>query len=138
MSFTEEELKKQESDVRFNLVIVFIPIAIMLFAIFYYQSNSIDYIKEKYEQSKAIEVNTLIVKKIQDGNYSRASKYVLLQNHHKELVTNEIYFKVSIGNKVVKRKGEDSIYYYTKNGEILIVDYNKVQREEYQNAIKKK
>ena len=136
MNFSEEELEKQKSEVGFNLFLVFIPIAIMLFAIFYYQSNSVNYTQEKYKKAKAVEISGSIIKKIQDGDYPRASRYVLLQNYRKELVTNEIYYKVNIGDKVLKRKGEDSIYYYLKNGEILVEDYNKFERERYQNALK--
>ncbi|MEL1255175.1 hypothetical protein AAEO57_15400 [Flavobacterium sp. DGU38] len=33
MNFTEEELEKQEKEIRFNLFLVFVPIAVMLFII---------------------------------------------------------------------------------------------------------
>jgi hypothetical protein len=138
MNFTEEELEKQDSEILFNLRLVFIPIAIMLFAVFYYQSNSVDYTLEKYKNSKAVELNGIIIKKKQDGDYSRSPKYVFFENYHKELVTNETYYKVNIGDKVIKRNGEDSIYFYLKNGEIIVEDYNKFEREQYQSAIEDK
>lgn len=137
MSFTEEELEKQEKEIRFNLFLVFIPITVMLFIIGYYQSNSVDYIRTQYEKSQAVEFNGTIIKKVEEGDYPRAPRYILLENYHKEPVSSEIYLKVNIGDSVVKRKGEDSVYYYLKKGGIIVKDYNKLEREEYQKAIKK-
>ncbi len=48
MNKSEQELEKQEFEVRRNLVYVFIPIAIILLIIFIFQNNSLDYKREKY------------------------------------------------------------------------------------------
>lgn len=137
MSFTEEELEKQAKEIRFNLLLVFIPIFVMLFIIGYYQSNSVDYVRIQYQNSQAVEFNGTIIKKAEEGDYSRATRYILLENYHKEPVSSEIYDKVNIGDSAVKRKGEDSVYYYLKIGAIIAKDYNKFEREEYQKAIKR-
>jgi hypothetical protein len=48
MNQSEQELEKQESEVKKNLAYVFVPIAIILVSISIYQSNSLDYKREKF------------------------------------------------------------------------------------------
>lgn len=135
--FSEKELYKQESEIRKKLFLVFIPIAIILIIITSYQSNSLNYNKEKYEKSRNLEFNGKVIKKKEEGNYSRAKRYVILDDYHKEIVSNHIYGKISIGDSVFKKAGNDSIHFILNNGEIIIEDYNKFLRDNYFDLLNK-
>lgn len=137
MSYTEEELKKQESEVKRKLFYVFVPIAIMIFVMCYYQANSLNYNKRKYLESKNIEFKGKVIRKREEGDYPRAGRFVLLDDYHEEGVSNDIYCKVAIGDFVVKKKGDDSVYFHLKNGEVVIEDYNQGLREDYLELSKK-
>nr|WP_315210618.1 hypothetical protein [uncultured Flavobacterium sp.] len=131
MNKSEQELEKQESEIRKNLAYVFIPIAIILVIIFIYQNNSLDYKKEKYLESKKAEFNGTITAKKEDGDYTRAPRFMILNNHNKVRIPNEIYYQINVGDSVYKEKGRDSAYYYLKNGKVLIEDCNEYIREDY-------
>lgn len=131
MTNSAPELKKQESEIRKNLAYVFIPIAILLAILFFYQNNSLDYQKKEYTISKNFEFNGKVVEKKQDGDYYRASKYILLNTNRKIQIPNEIYYEIQIGDSAYKKKGKDSAYYCLKNGKILIEDRCKFIREKY-------
>ena len=51
MNKSDQELKKQETEISKNLAYVFVPIAIVLLIIAIYQNNSLDYKREKYFES---------------------------------------------------------------------------------------
>lgn len=127
----EEELEKQESEIRKKILLVFIPVVIIIFIIGFYQSHSIEHNKEKYSNSRRVSFSGKIIKKEREGDYSRAAKYILLENYHKEIVDNMTYYKVDIGDSVYKKKDSDSLYFCLKNGGIVIKDYNKDLREKY-------
>jgi len=110
----------------------------MVCAIGYYQSNSFDYNKRRYLESHNVEFKGKVIKKRQEGNYPRAGRFVLLDNFHEERVSNDIYQKVTIGDFVIKKKGEDSVYYHLKNGKVLIEDYNQYLRKKYLEVSKNK
>lgn len=128
---TQEVLGKQESEIKKKLQLVFIPIVIMAFAIYFYQSNSLGFNKDRYLKSRKFSFAGKVIKKKQDGDYPRAERYVLLEDYHKEILTNDIYYKINIGDSVYKKKDSDSVYFCLKSGEILIRDYNKTLREKY-------
>jgi hypothetical protein len=135
---SEKELNKQESEIKKKLFLVFISIAIMLIIITYYQSNSLNINKVKYEKSRNLEFSGKVIKKKQEGDYPRAARHILLDNYHKERVSNYIYGKISIGDSVFKRTGSDSIHFILNNGEIIIEDYNKFLRDNYYELLNKK
>ena len=134
----KEELKKQESDINKSLFIVFIPIAIMLFIISSYQSNSLDYNKERYLKSRNKEFDGIVIKKRQEGDYVRAERFILLNNYHEERIKNRTYNKIEIGDSVYKKSGSDSVYFCLKNGEILVEDYNEFLRKKYFKILNEK
>ena len=131
MNESEQELEKQESEVKKNLAYVFVPIAIILVTISIYQSNSLDYKREKYLESKKTEFNGKITDKKEDGDYTRASRFMILNGSYQVRIPNEIYYQINIGDSVYKEYGKDSAYYYLKNGKVLIDDCNKYLREDY-------
>lgn len=138
MNKSEQELEKQESEVRRNLAYVFIPIAIMLVIIFIYQNNSLDYKREKYLESKKIEFNGEIIAKKEDGDYNRAPRFMILNDYSEIRIPNEIYYQINVGDLVYKERGKDSVYYYLKNGIVLIQDCNEYIREDYLKLKSKK
>ena len=131
MNNSEKELKEQESEMRRKLAYVFIPIAVLLAILFFYQNNSLDFQEKEYMKSKNFEFNGKVTKRIQDGNYHRASKYILLNTYRKIQIPNEVYSEIQIGDSAYKKKGQDSAYYSLKNGKILIEDRCKYIREKY-------
>lgn len=126
-----KELENQESEIRKNLFLVFIPIVIIIAFISLYQSNSIEYNKRKYEKSRNEEFHGKVIRKREEGDYVRAGRFVLLNSYHEERVDNDIYAKISVGDSVIKQKGKDSVYFFFKNGQFAIKDYNKFLRENY-------
>ena len=135
--FSKKELDEQESEIGKKLFLVFIPIVVMLIIITFYQSNSLDINKKKYEKSRNLEFSGKVIKKRQEGDFTRAERYVILDDYHKEIVSNYVYGKISIGDLVFKKKGSDSIHYIFKNGEIIIEDYNKFLRDNYYKLLNK-
>ena len=138
MNTSEQELEKQESEIKKNLAYVFIPIAIMVVIISIYQNNSLDYKREKYLESKTTEFNGKITAKREDGDYTRASRFMILNDYNEINIPNEIYYQIKIGDSVYKERGKDSAYYYLKNGKVLIQDCNKYIREDYLKLKSKK
>jgi len=138
MNKSEQELEKQEAEVRKNLAYVFIPIAIILVIIIVYQNNSVDYKREKYLESKKTEFNGKITAKKKDGNYTRAPRFMILNDYNEVRIPNEIYYQINIGDSVYKEIGKDYAYYYLKNGKVLIEDCNEYIRKDYLKLKSKK
>ena len=135
---SEKELEKQERDIKKALLKVFIPIVIVLAPIIYYQENDIERVKKEYEKIKNEEYSGLVVEKKEDGDYPRAARYVFLKDYRKIYVSNSLYSKISVNDSVSKKNGSDSIFFYLKNGEVVIEDNNEFRREKYFNLLKKK
>lgn len=131
MRTTEQEIQKQETEIRKNLAFVFVPITLIVFMIYIYQSNSLDYKRKKYLNSKKIEFNGVITAKKEDGDYTRAARFIILNDFKKVTIPNEVYYSVKIGDSVYKERGKDSAFYYLSNGKIVIEDCNKYLREDY-------
>ncbi|WP_428742775.1 hypothetical protein [Tenacibaculum sp.] len=131
MFYSEEELKEQEIQVSSKLYLVFIPIFIICGLLGYFQVNSLDCNKRRYENNRELYFKGIVIDKRKEGDYRRARKYVVLDSYHEEQVDNFIYKKISVGDSVVKGKGSDSIYFYFKTGKVIIQDYNKAYREKY-------
>jgi hypothetical protein len=136
MSYSEKEIEKQESEIRKKIFLVFIPIIIMVIIIGYFQLNSISHNKEKYENNRKIEFNGKVIKKRQEGEFTRAARFLILDNYYEQRVENWIYNKISLGDSVYKKTESDSIFFMLKNGEIIIEDYNKHLREKYLDLLR--
>ena len=132
------ELEKQESVIRFNLLLVFVPIAIMIIIIANYQSNSLEVNKAKYLESRNNKFNGIVIEKRQEGDYIRAGRFVILDNYQEERVENNTYSRIEIGDSVYKKSGSDSVYFHLKNGEIIIEDNNEFLRNNYYELLNKK
>ena len=138
MNKSDQELKKQETEISKNLAYVFVPIAIVLLIIAIYQNNSLDYKREKYFESKQTEFKGKITAKKEDGDYTRAPRFMILNDYNEVRIPNEIYYQINVGDSVYKERGKDSAYYFLKNGKVLIQDCNKYLREDYLKVKRKK
>ena len=137
MNKSDQELKKQGTEISKNLAYVFVPIAIVLLIIAIYQNNSLDYKREKYFESKQTEFKGKITAKKEDGDYTRAPRFMILNDYNEVRIPNEIYYQINVGDSVYKERGKDSAYYFLKNGKVLIQDCNEYLREDF-FCIKKK
>lgn len=131
MNKSEQELKKQETEISKNLAYVFVPIAIVLLTIAIYQNNSLDYKREKYFESKQTELKGKITAKKEEGDYTRAPRFMILNDYNEIRIPNKIYYQIDVGDSVYKEIGKDSAYYFLKNGKVLIQDCNEYLREDY-------
>ena len=138
MNKSDQELKKQETEISKNLAYVFVPIAIVLLIIAIYQNNSLDYKREKYFESKQTEFKGKITAKKEDGDYTRALRFMILNDYNEVRIPNEIYYQINVGDSVYKERGKDSAYYFLKNGKVLIQDCNEYLREDYLKVKRKK
>ena len=138
MNKSDQELKKQEDEISKNLAYVFVPIAIVLLIIAIYQNNSLDYKREKYFESKQTEFKGKITAKKEDGDYTRAPRFMILNDYNEVRIPNEIYYQINVGDSVYKERGKDSAYYFLKNGKVLIQDCNEYLREDYLKVKRKK
>ena len=138
MNKSEQELKKQETEIRKNLAYVFVPTAIVLLIIAIYQNNSLDYKREKYFESKQTEFKGKITAKKEEGDYTRAPRFMILNDYNEVRIPNEIYYQINVGDSVYKERGKDSAYYFLKNGKVLIQDCNEYLREDYLKVKRKK
>ncbi|MDO5986691.1 hypothetical protein Q4Q39_04650 [Flavivirga amylovorans] len=131
-------MEKQEKDIKKAVLKVFILIIAILAPIIYYQENDVDRVKKEYEKIKNEEYYGHVIKKKEDGDYLRASRYIFLKDYRKIYVSNDLYSRISVDDSVSKVKGCDSIYFYLKSGEIVIEDNNEFKREKYFNLLEKK
>jgi len=138
MNKSEQELKKQETEISKNLAYVFVPIAIVLLIIAIYQNNSLDYKREKYFESKQTEFKGKIIAKKEEGDYASAPRFMILNDYNEVRIPNEIFYQINVGDSVYKERGKDSAYYFLKNGKVLIQDCNEYLREDYLKLKRKK
>lgn len=135
--FTEKELEEQESTIRKYIFIGFTPVIIIIVIIFLYTTNSLDYNKKKYFNSRNTEIKGIVIYKYEEGDYPRANRRITLDTNFETYLYKEDYLQVSIGDSVIKRKGSDSIIFYLKDSSIITKDYNKYLREKYYELLKK-
>jgi len=76
----EDELNKQEWEIKKSLLMVFIPIIILvIIPISYYQLNSLEKAEERFNKVNQQEYSGVVKKKKENGDYPRASRWVLLE-----------------------------------------------------------
>ena len=114
---------------------VFVLIGLLIVFVGVYQSNALEYSKKKYLERRNKEFYGKVILKREKGDYIRARRSVVLDSHYEQLVYNELYYKIQIGDSICKNKGNDSIFYYLKSGEIIIDDYCKHLREKYESLL---
>lgn len=136
MNCSETELESQEKEIRKMVLLVLVPIAIMMFIIVKIQDNSLDYNRNKYLDCKNKDFKGTVISKREEGDYTRAGRFVALNPVYEHLVQNETYYKIQIGDSVAKIKGNDTTFFYLKTGEILFEDGCKFTRERYENLLK--
>ncbi|WP_299780853.1 hypothetical protein [uncultured Formosa sp.] len=132
------ELEIQNKEIKKVLFIVGLPILVFAILYVYYQNNNLELVKKEYEKIRSEEYYGRVIKKLEDGDYPRANRYVILKNNRKVNVSNELYNKIAINDSVSKSKDCDSIYFYLIKGEIVIQDDNAFERDNYLNLLNKK
>ena len=138
MSNTDLDIKKQGFEIKKNLAYLFIPIGIFVAIVIVYQNNSLDYNKKRYLEGHTIEFSGKVIKTMKDGDNYRDNKYIVIAPYRKIQIPSEIFYEISIGDSVYKKKGEDTTYYQLKSGKILLENRNKYPREAYLKLIKDK
>ncbi|WP_298878913.1 hypothetical protein [uncultured Polaribacter sp.] len=136
--FSEKEVAKQESVIKKKLLIAIIPTVLIVLFIILYQSNSLSYTKEKYFKSRNIEIKGIVIYKFEEGDFPRANRFLTLDTNFETYLNKEDYYKINLGDSVVKRKGTDSIIFKLKNGKKIIKDFNFYLRRNYNNLLEGK
>jgi len=126
-----------ENVLRKSIWKVAIPIIIIGILMTYYQINSVDHVQEEYFKRRQKEFKGEIIKLKEEGDFSRANRYLLLDNYHKILLTEYLFDRLSIGDSVEKIKDSDSLIFRLKNGQVMILDDLKFYRDKYEKLILK-
>lgn len=117
------------------MLIGFIPTTLLMTVLFFYQTNSTVYNKNEYFRKFILEFKGKIVFKYQENNNLRANRYIILDTKQQEYISKEEYNQISIGDSVIKKKNNDSIYFILKNRKIIKRDYTKFLRTKYLQLI---
>ena len=131
----ENNSEIDENVLRKSIWKVFVPIILIGILITYYQSNSLDHAQEIYFKKRQKEFKGEIIKLKEEGDYSRADRYLLLDNYHKIPLTEYLFDRLSIGDSVEKLKDSDSLIFQLKNGKVIILDDLKFYRDKYEKLI---
>ncbi len=135
---TDQELEKQEKNIKKSLLKVFLPIIAIIIPILYFQENDLDRVRQEYEKIRNEEYQGLVLKKKEAGDYPRAERYILLKDYRKIHISKDLFDIITAEDSVSKIEDCDSIYCYLKNGEIAIEDINEFRRDKYFNLLDKK
>ena len=136
--FSEEDVAKQESVIKKKLLIAIIPTILIVLLIVFYKSNSLSYTKEKYLRSRDKEIKGIVIYKFEEGDFLRANRFITLDTNFETYLNKEDYYKITLGDSVVKLKGSDSIIFKLKNGQKIIKDFNFSLRRDYYHLLKSK
>lgn len=131
--YSEEELKGQEKELISVVAYVFLPI--LFFAIIgsYFKNNSKEYIEKEYREANEYSFSGVVYeKKIEGGEGYRFPHYLFLNTGIRWKVNSILYDKIQIGDSIVKKTKSDSVFYYIKEtNQIIIEDENLYLREKY-------
>ena len=136
--FSKEDVAKQESVIKKKLLIAIIPTILIVLLIVFYKSNSLSYTKEKYLRSRDKEIKGIVIYKFEEGDFLRANRFITLDTNFETYLNKEDYYKITLGDSVVKIKGSDSIIFKLKNGQKIIKDFNFSLRRDYYHLLKSK
>lgn len=134
----EEEVEGYEKGVKIAKLI-FMPIFLLTIIGAYFVGNSIGYIEREYKEANEYSFSGIVYeKKIEGGDGYRFPHYLFLNSGIRWKVSSELYDKMEIGDSVMKKSKSDSVYYYKKDGHIIIEDQNLDLRNRYLEKLKKK
>ncbi|CAA9196755.1 hypothetical protein [Flavobacterium collinsii] len=131
--YSEEELKDQEKVISNVLGYVFLPLFFFVIIGGYFVENSNEYIERQYKEANEYSFSGVVYeKKIEGGEGYRFPHYLFLNTGIRWKVSSLLYDKIQIGDSVVKRSKSDSVFYYMKKkNQIIIEDENFYLREKY-------
>lgn len=137
--YSEEELKRQEKKVKSVLWYIFMPILFLSLIGGYFKENSKEYIQREYKEANEYSFSGVVYeKKIEGGEGYRFPHYLFLDTGIRWRVNSLLYYKIHIGDSVVKKNKSDSVYYFMKNNQIIIEDENLYVRQKYLTKLKQK
>ncbi|WP_264525155.1 hypothetical protein [Flavobacterium sp. N502536] len=131
--YSEEELKNQEQKIVSVLWCVFMPILFLSLIGLYFKENSKEYIERQYREANEYSFSGVVYeKKIEGGEGYRFPHYLFLNTGIRWRVNSLLYDKIQVGDSVVKKTKSDSVFYYMKKkNQIIIEDENLYLREKY-------
>ena len=129
--YSDEELKRQEKKVVSVLGYIFLPILFLTVIGLYFKDNSTEHIQREYQEANEYSFSGVVYeKKIEGGDGYRFPHYLFLDTGLSWKVNSLLYDKIQIGDSVVKKNKTDSVFYYIKkNNQIIIEDENLYLRE---------
>nr|WP_294781858.1 hypothetical protein [uncultured Flavobacterium sp.] len=137
--YSEEELKVQEKRIIAPLAYVFMPMLILAVLGMCFKENSREYIERRYREANEFSFSGVVYeKKIEGGEGYRFPHYLFLNSGIRWQVGSLLYDKIQIGDSVVKKFKSDSVYYYKKEGKVIIEDENLSLRNRYLEKLKEK
>jgi hypothetical protein len=138
--YSEKEIIEQEKDVTCVLLYVFLPILFLALVGSYFKGNSLEYNERQYKEANEYSFSGIVYeKKVEGGEGYRFPHYLFLNTGVRWQVNSLLYDKIQIGDSVVKKNKSDSVFYYIKkNNQIIIEDENLYLRERYFDKLKKK
>ena len=134
--YSKKELKEQEKEI-VVLRYIFIPIFFICSIIIYFRDNSLKYIEKQYKKANQESFSGVVYKKVTEGE-GHNPHHLYLNSGKRKQVDYIFYGGIQIGDSVVKRKKSDSVYYYKKNGKVIIEDENSYLRKRYLDKLKEK
>lgn len=133
--YTKKELEDQNKEIG-KLKYVFLPILLFILILSYFKSNSKD-LKVRYEEANKESFSGIIKEKESDGNCIRCPYYIYLNSWESHQINSFVYLRIEIGDSVVKKSKSDSVYYFKKNGQVIVDDQNLYLREYYLESLKR-
>lgn len=136
--YSEGEVEGYEKGINIAKLI-FMPILICSVIGAYFMSNSMGYVEREYKEANEYSFSGVIYeKKIEGGEGYRFPHCLFLNSGIRWQVSTELYDKMQIGDSVMKKAKSDSVYYYKKEGQIIIEDGNLDLRNRYLEKLKEK
>lgn len=134
--YSRKELEVQEKEIgKLRYVFLLVFLITILFA--YFKDNSKD-IENRYKEANKETFSGIVKDKESDGDCIHCPHYIYLNSWESHQINSFLYSRIEIGDSVVKKAKSDSVYYFKKNGEIIIDDQNRYLREKYTESLGRK
>lgn len=133
--YSKKELEEQDKEIG-KLRYVFLPI--LFFTVIVVSFNDKSKAESRYREANEESFSGIVKEKEGDGDCIRCPHYVYLNLGESHQINSLLYSRIEIGDSVVKKSKSDSVYYFKKNGEIIIDDQNRYLREFYIESVNKK
>ncbi|MEN2414841.1 hypothetical protein [Flavobacterium mesophilum] len=126
--YSEKELNDQDKEIG-KVRYVFLPILFFIIVMCCFADKS--KAERNYREANEEAFSGIVKDKEGDEKCIRCPHFIYLRLVESHQVSAFIYSRIEIGDSVVKKAKSDSVYYFKKNGEIIIDDQNRYLREYY-------